>query len=107
MRSSGCSEASIVIRSARITTALYWVITFGMLLWLVYVSRTSNNPERLLLLSVVTLVSCIGMGMFAVIMHVTSMTRKVLQAIALLSSEIANPPEGRSQLRPYEDAARG
>src|SRR5262245_59399331 len=84
-------------RLVSLSTAFYWLLTLGTLLQLVYISRTSDNLERLLLTSVAVLAFCTCLGMFAVMMHVTRMTRKILQAIELVARELPTrasmPPE--------------
>jgi uncharacterized membrane protein len=68
-------------RRAFATFAVWWLATFGALLWFIRVMRTSDDLERLLAAAVVVLVLAIFVAAFAVMLYVARMTRRILRAI--------------------------
>lgn len=68
-------------RRAFATVAVWWLATFGALLWFIHILRTSDDLERLLAAAVVVLVLAIFVAAFAVMLYVARMTRRILRAI--------------------------
>jgi hypothetical protein len=79
-------------RRAFATFAVFWLVTFGALLWLGHVLHTSDNPKRALSAAVVALVLAIFLAAFSVMLYVARMTRRILRAIEIAMAPPA-PPE--------------
>ena len=79
-----------VRRRTYATFAFFWILTFAALLWFTHVLRTTDNLKTALSAAVVALVFAIFLGAFAVMVHITRMTRRILRAIDLSAAE--GPP---------------
>ena len=62
------------------TFAVFWVATFGALLWFGHVLGASDDPKRALKAAVVALVFANFLAASSVILYVSRMARRILRA---------------------------
>lgn len=70
-------------RRAYATFIVLWLATFAALLWFTHILRTSDDLKLALSAAVVALVFSNVMVAFAVVIHGTRMTKRILRAIDL------------------------
>ena len=75
-----------VRRRVYATFCIFWIVTFAALWWFTHVLRTTDNLKTALSAAVVALVFSIFLAAFAVVVHITRMTKRILRAIDVATS---------------------